>query len=585
MYKMMLVLAFGFIVSGQTFAGMNEPADAVVPYVRQVTAALAYGREVVDTWLESASPREILQREGPRLRRQYPAASEEEGFRIGAILSSLALELAKEFPEPQEDWDAKEAESLFYSPGVRLFFESRGGAPALELLLLEGYCMQTSAMMMLDTLYFVGVLSHDGAVKVPPYHPEILTFWRTLADEGLPRGLLTMGRAYLHGQGVEQDVEKGLQFLERSHLEEAWMELAMHFHVQGSSVQARAWWRYAALETNNPRAWYSLGFEYLRDRHYSEAMAAFRNCLNADPEFYPAMLEIARCHMEGWGVERDFAKAEAILRDILLRNHAYPQINAYAEMNLGLLARRRRAPGIEENRARFSALRREAAASNPQAMRELAMMLTGDFAGIEARPEVGLGWLRRAAEAGDSVARRILGLTLIHGVDLENFKVQPDIEEGVRLLRAAVESGDAEARFRLGGLYFEGVHVPENPERARELYRETAEDGHVVAMLYLGLRLAEGRGFPKDVDEGLKWLKRAANAGSIDAIKLYIIFLSEHDDPEYTPLELYVWYTLAIRGGIFELHPMRDAMARQLTEEELAQARAEVEARFLRSLE
>jgi TPR repeat protein len=579
----LLTLAVSCFICKAVWA--NEEADFEAPYRRKVTEALIIGREVVDEWLESAPPREILEREGPRLRRQYARASEEESFRIGAILSALAVELADEFPEPQGDWDAREVDGIMYPKGVRLFLESSGNDPEIELLLLEGYCMQTMAMIMLDMLYFKGFRSDNGEMLVPPYHPEVLTFWRTLADEGLPRGLLTMGRAYLHGQGVEQNVEKGLQFLERSYLEEAWMELAMYFHLQGNSVQARAWWRFAGLETNNPRAWYSLGLEAMHDGDYPETLSALRKALKADPAFYPAMIELARCYMEGWGVKRDYERAEVLLREILAKNTEYPQVNAFADMNLGLLARRRREPGVAENRARFARLRREAAEGNPEAMRQFAQMMKGGFAGIDSRPDAGLHWLKRAAEAGDPEAQRVLGLTFIHGVDLENFKVQPDTEEGVRLLRAAAEAGDAEARFRLGALYFEGVHVPENPERAREIYREMAEEGHPLAMLYLGMRHLEGRGFPKDVEKGLKWLERSAEKGSFDALKLYTSYLIEHNHPEYNPAELYVLLTLGIRGGIFELHRIRDDMARELTEEQLAQARSEVEKRFSRFVE
>jgi len=535
-----------------------------------------WGRALFRSLTENRTPREVLEEEGPGLRKRYLAAPPDERAGLVSFFSELSRALGETFPEPQRVVEDENA--AFYTRGGRLLMEDTSDEPDIELLLLEGYAIQLMAVTTLETLYFHGLGTQEGMERIPRFYEPIRAFWEQFAEEGMPRGLWVMGKAYLQGLGVERDVEKGLKYLEASGLEEAWMAMAMHYHLAGKSVQARAWWRYAALETNNPEAWYSLGVEAIASGDYREARDALENALKLDPKFHEAKIELSRLYIEGWGVKPDYDKAEGHLREVLATGREHIALHAYADVNLGNIAFRRGQPDAARNRARFSELRRKTADRDPAVLREFALMMLGSFAGIEPNPDVAVTWLKRAAEAGDAEAAMLLVREFnFSGAGFGDASRPIDV---LFLLRKAVDQGDAAAQFELGLLYFDGEFVEPDPEKGQAFYRLSAEQGYPRAMMYLGMRLWEGKGMPRDLEEAGKWIRRAAETGEQNAAMLLTLFLSEFETGENKPFEVYVWSTLAIREGVFDLHRLRDQMALQLSEDEWVAAKTEVERRF-----
>jgi TPR repeat protein len=72
------------------------------------------------------------------------------------------------------------------------------------------------------------------------------------------------------------------------------------------------------------------------------------------------------------------------------------------------------------------------------------------------------------------------------------------------------------ALYRQARAYDAGQGVAQDHSRARDLYLEAAEAGHVDAMLSAGLMLSQGQGGPADHRAAANWLKRAAEQGSSD---------------------------------------------------------------------
>jgi len=80
----------------------------------------------------------------------------------------------------------------------------------------------------------------------------------------------------------------------------------------------------------------------------------------------------------------------------------------------------------------------------------------------------------------------------------------PDISE----LRAKAEKGDPAAQFYLGGCYFYGTGVAEDPaeaaiwfRRAADFYRTAADQGDASAQPWLAVMYANGWGVAKDPTE------------------------------------------------------------------------------------
>lgn len=105
-----------------------------------------------------------------------------------------------------------------------------------------------------------------------------------------------------------------------------------------------------------------------------------------------------------------------------------------------------------------------------------------------------------------------------------------DHATAVRIFESCVERGHAGAMIWLGALYENGNGVERSLERAAELYRRAALSGHrgyaTLGKLHWGTALYAGAGVPRDREEGLKWMRRAADDGDRDAIE----FLAAHGE-------------------------------------------------------
>ena len=90
---------------------------------------------------------------------------------------------------------------------------------------------------------------------------------------------------------------------------------------------------YAAATVTKPDGYYNLGVYAQTDKDYSSAIDYFQKTLALDNEHYPAMLELARMHIEGWGMKKDIPKGVAIMKKVA--NNASGRVKAIAETNLG----------------------------------------------------------------------------------------------------------------------------------------------------------------------------------------------------------------------------------------------------------
>ena len=92
-----------------------------------------------------------------------------------------------------------------------------------------------------------------------------------------------------------------------------------------------------------------------------------------------------------------------------------------------------------------------------------------------------------------------------------------DYPKAVSIWRPLAESGDADAQFNLGQAYRLGRGVTINLGAARTWFERAATAGHLDAQTTLGLLLFQNG----DQQQGLKWLKRAAEQGEPRALLVY----------------------------------------------------------------
>lgn len=97
----------------------------------------------------------------------------------------------------------------------------------------------------------------------------------------------------------------------------------------------------------------------------------------------------------------------------------------------------------------------------------------------------------------------------------------PEGEERDALLLRAGELGSLDGQRDLGTLYATGDWTgPRDLDRAAEWYRRAAERGHSDAQYNLGFMYLLGEGVPKDHEEGLRWLRLAADQGYESSFRL-----------------------------------------------------------------
>lgn len=121
-------------------------------------------------------------------------------------------------------------------------------------------------------------------------------------------------------------------------------------------------------------------------------------------------------------------------------------------------------------------------------------------------------WAEEAAQQGHVAAAYELS-RLIQGA------------ESYRWLKYAADHGYSEAQWRLGNLYVFGdadTGIEQNKRSAFTYYKLAAENGFDMAFYDYAIDLVTGDGGHQDLQEGEKWMKKAAESGSIAAIKFFI---------------------------------------------------------------
>ena len=92
-----------------------------------------------------------------------------------------------------------------------------------------------------------------------------------------------------------------------------------------------------------------------------------------------------------------------------------------------------------------------------------------------------------------------------------------DFETAIKEFEPAAEAGDATAQFTLGYMHQFGQGVAQDLDKAARWYRRAAEQGHPAAQYNLGVFHQDGQGAPRDDVAAYMWLDLAARAGQMFA--------------------------------------------------------------------
>lgn len=272
----------------------------------------------------------------------------------------------------------------------------------------------------------------------------------------------------------------------------------------GSDALARQWFRRAA-EAGNAEAAY----------HWAEALRWGRGgpqdpkeahrwyLQSARGGFGPAMAWLAQAYARGEGVDVDPEEAQRWQRRL--------ETSGASKGFQGTGDAGRASDGLEALRNRFQTLcdtvgsRVQAAPGYDRVIQGLAWVAMG-LLGLAA---LGVLWIMTWG-----FLFMIPGVVALVGIAIVGWSLKRGgWSRGLRALERAAEQGDPEACYRLGSAYLEGtLGLPRDPVTGGAWIRKAAEAGHVPAMRKLSDLLAWGVMGRRDVEASERWRRAAAQA-------------------------------------------------------------------------
>ncbi|HEX4861133.1 MAG TPA: TetR family transcriptional regulator [Rhizomicrobium sp.] len=176
--------------------------------------------------------------------------------------------------------------------------------------------------------------------------------------------------------------------------------------------------------------------------------------------------------------------------------------------------------------------------------------------------------LSAMAEKGNASAELLIGLKYLEGGH--------DDALAAHWLDRAADHGNAVAQNALGALYQSGRGVHADPAKATKLYLASAAQGNRHAMSNLAVLYAGADESMKDFSEAARWFERSASLGYVDAQFNLAVLYERGDGVPQSLLDAYKWYAIAAKSGDAIAKTRTEAIATQLSSEELSAAQKAV---------
>ena len=140
-----------------------------------------------------------------------------------------------------------------------------------------------------------------------------------------------------------------------------------------------------------------------------------------------------------------------------------------------------------------------------------------DGKGVTENLTEAVKWFTKAAEQENAKAQYNLGICYYYGYGVQ----YRDRREAVKWYTRAAEQGNADAQNDLGACYENGDWVEKNLEEAVKWYTKAANQGYAKAQYYLALSYDKGEGVAKNDSEAMKWYLKAVKNNSPEAAYYY----------------------------------------------------------------
>ena len=147
-----------------------------------------------------------------------------------------------------------------------------------------------------------------------------------------------------------------------------------------------------------------------------------------------------------------------------------------------------------------------------------------------------------------------------------------DYATALREWQPLAEQGQALAQYNLGLLYANGQGVSKDDAQAQQWYEKAAAQGHADAQVNLGILYDYGRGVAQDYKKAVYWYRLSAKQGNELAQRQLGLMFERGDGVPQDYVQAYMWYTLGAANGAKRGAALRDALAKRMTPDQIAEA-------------
>lgn len=156
--------------------------------------------------------------------------------------------------------------------------------------------------------------------------------------------------------------------------------------------------------------------------------------------------------------------------------------------------------------------------------------------------------------------------------------VAKDLGKAAQWYERAAQDGVAVAEYRLGSLYERGQGVSKDLTMAANWYQRAADQGNINAMHNLAVLMSEGVNGTPDPQKALQWFQAAADYGVRDSQYNLGVIYARGLGTAQNLVASYKWFAIAAAQGDSDAAQRRDEVAKLLSADDLAKARAQVQA-------
>ncbi len=177
--------------------------------------------------------------------------------------------------------------------------------------------------------------------------------------------------------------------------------------------------------------------------------------------------------------------------------------------------------------------------------------------------------------------RPLIGLFMLMGALASSCTAplpppSPPLPDGsaVSELLTRAHGGEPEAQNQLGIHYSESQGLQQNYQEAKYWFKKAADQGHAGAQVNLGTLYSLGQGAPFSDPMAMFWFQKAADQRNPLAFAKLGMMYERGRGVSQNLVEAHMWYNLSAAYGEKRAAESRNALAKHMTAEQIAEAEA-----------